>query len=323
MADATQQVPLLNCVANQVLGYFGNAMVMPFYIPPPVAAEIKVTSRDIQEALLRFHREAFVPPRTSITLPARGMLGEAVLGQCNSAEKIDLTRFWNWQDSPTTDPLDLENFPFDKMPPGSLLNDKALTFSAPTPAAGTSIINIQPNQASPAPTPQTALTDKLTGLAPSFTNDMTGRAELVKQIEADRVAAGAAREKAQSDASGLIDKIFESAAGVVKTQKELQDAENNAADAKASKATADAKAAKTAGITALASNSASYIGVAGSKPTQAEADATAVSIVQFLFGTTMPSIAELAPVYDKYKVLAADDAATTQGKNAFLKALGF
>ena len=28
------------------------------------------------------------------------MLGEAVLGHCSSAEKIDLSRFWNWQDSP-------------------------------------------------------------------------------------------------------------------------------------------------------------------------------------------------------------------------------
>ena len=28
------------------------------------------------------------------------MFAEAVLGRYNAAEKIDLTRFWNWQDSP-------------------------------------------------------------------------------------------------------------------------------------------------------------------------------------------------------------------------------
>jgi hypothetical protein len=62
---------------------------------------MQVTSRDIQDALLKFHRQAFQPPRSSVTLPAHGTLGEAVLGCCNSAEKIDLTRFWNWQDSPS------------------------------------------------------------------------------------------------------------------------------------------------------------------------------------------------------------------------------
>lgn len=36
----------------------------------------------------------------SIVLPSGGLFGEAVLGQAIAAEKIDLTRFWNWQDSP-------------------------------------------------------------------------------------------------------------------------------------------------------------------------------------------------------------------------------
>ncbi|MDP9350271.1 MAG: hypothetical protein M3P51_01830 [Chloroflexota bacterium] len=39
-------------------------------------------------------REDIVP------LPSGGVFAEAVLGRANSAEKIDLTRFWNWQDSP-------------------------------------------------------------------------------------------------------------------------------------------------------------------------------------------------------------------------------
>ena len=36
---------------------------------------------------------------TDIAVPTGGVFGEAVLGQAVSAEKIDLTRFWNWQDS--------------------------------------------------------------------------------------------------------------------------------------------------------------------------------------------------------------------------------
>ena len=39
-------------------------------------------------------REDLVP------VPSGGVFAEAVLGRFNSAEKLDITRFWNWQDSP-------------------------------------------------------------------------------------------------------------------------------------------------------------------------------------------------------------------------------
>jgi hypothetical protein len=35
-----------------------------------------------------------------IAIPTSGVFAEAVLGRSNSAEKLDITRFWNWQDSP-------------------------------------------------------------------------------------------------------------------------------------------------------------------------------------------------------------------------------
>jgi hypothetical protein len=34
-----------------------------------------------------------------VPLPSGGVFAEAVLGRYNSAEKLDITRFWNWQDS--------------------------------------------------------------------------------------------------------------------------------------------------------------------------------------------------------------------------------
>ncbi len=37
--------------------------------------------------------------QTTIAVPTGGVFGEAVLGQAVSAEKIDLSRFWNWKDS--------------------------------------------------------------------------------------------------------------------------------------------------------------------------------------------------------------------------------
>ncbi len=109
-------VPLLSCVTNNVLGWFGNSMVLPFIIPAAITeatgtwetlddgtrvlVESGITTGDIQDALTRFHTDGFSPPRSTIALPTKGVLGEAVLGHCPSAEKIDLTRFWNWQDSP-------------------------------------------------------------------------------------------------------------------------------------------------------------------------------------------------------------------------------
>ncbi|HEY5731202.1 MAG TPA: LysM peptidoglycan-binding domain-containing protein [Anaerolineales bacterium] len=40
------------------------------------------------------------PVEAEIPLPSGGVFAEAVLGRFNSAEKLDITRFWNWQDSP-------------------------------------------------------------------------------------------------------------------------------------------------------------------------------------------------------------------------------
>ena len=36
-----------------------------------------------------------------VPMATGGVFAEAVLGRSNSAEKLDITRFWNWQDSPT------------------------------------------------------------------------------------------------------------------------------------------------------------------------------------------------------------------------------
>ncbi|MER7766818.1 hypothetical protein [Kitasatospora sp. NPDC096140] len=40
------------------------------------------------------------PVTTTVAIATKGVFAEAVLGRANSAEKIDLTRFWNWKDSP-------------------------------------------------------------------------------------------------------------------------------------------------------------------------------------------------------------------------------
>ena len=76
---------------------------MPFSIPQALG-DVKgwgLTTGQMEDALLRFHRQGAPNKVAHASLPTRGVLGEAMLGHCASGEKIDLTRFWNWQDSPT------------------------------------------------------------------------------------------------------------------------------------------------------------------------------------------------------------------------------
>jgi len=118
IADPSQMVPLLNCIDNRLLGFFGNSMILPFRIPQTQQnidgenAVLDLDQGEIERALLAYQQAGFQPPTSTISLPTHGVLGEAVLGCCPSAEKIDLTRFWNWQDSasdaaPTIAPVSL------------------------------------------------------------------------------------------------------------------------------------------------------------------------------------------------------------------------
>jgi hypothetical protein len=216
ISDPTDEVPLLNCVANVVLGYFGNAAIMPFFIPAALAGEIKFTSRDIQEALLRFHRQAFVPPQSSITLPARGVLGEAVLGSCESSEKIDLTRFWNWQDSPpdaATDPATL----------AALLgggNQLVGTAGAQAPSALQTGPMVTINQGPTALTPADVI-GKLIESMPetNLPQNLTGLAELAGQMKVQTETTADSLNKTIAEASGLAKAAMTALPGAIQAKR--------------------------------------------------------------------------------------------------------
>ena len=94
-------IPLLNCVnIKKMLGFYGNCILLPFTYPQELAKKLKKTAAEVQDALYRYHTHCFRVPTTTISLPTDGMIGEAVLGETNVSELIDLTRFWNWKDSP-------------------------------------------------------------------------------------------------------------------------------------------------------------------------------------------------------------------------------
>jgi uncharacterized membrane protein YgcG len=99
----SSNVPLLDCIGNGVLGFHGSSMIVPFSIPQALGDTqgFGLTTGELEDALLHFHRQSAPNQMSHTSLPTRGVLGEAMLGHCASGEKIDLTRFWNWQDSPT------------------------------------------------------------------------------------------------------------------------------------------------------------------------------------------------------------------------------
>ena len=93
---------------KNLLGFYGNCMILPFTFPQRLAKQLGKTAADIQNALYRYHTNNFRVPTTTISLPTKGMIGEAVLGETNVSEEIDITRFWNWQDSPI-DKMELDS----------------------------------------------------------------------------------------------------------------------------------------------------------------------------------------------------------------------
>jgi hypothetical protein len=81
MTSEAHSLPLLQCVENRVLGFHGNAMLLPFHIPRRVADELGMTSTEVEKVVAEFHRSGLLAPAFNVALPARGMLGEAVLGE--------------------------------------------------------------------------------------------------------------------------------------------------------------------------------------------------------------------------------------------------
>lgn len=82
-------VPLLNQVDIKPLALSGNYLIF----------KARSTDENSIEAWKKAHRFDAVKIEI-MPLGTGGVFGEAVLGRANSAEKLDITRFWNWQDSP-------------------------------------------------------------------------------------------------------------------------------------------------------------------------------------------------------------------------------
>lgn len=158
-------------VENRIVGIVGNCLVMP------VAPGYQLDPRYRQRILSPREGEAnpptlldlytpLTPPRPiRLSLPTKGVYAEAVMGDCNSSEEIDDSRFWRWEQVPCPDdptpiaPVSTESL----ATPAPDLTPK--DFPAP-------IVNIQNAPAAPAPTDLGAALQVL-GNADAF-RDITG-----------------------------------------------------------------------------------------------------------------------------------------------------
>src|SRR5574337_505059 len=96
-------VPLGSLVDPQPVALVANALVLRLNLPARGAVEnpaLAAEAEAFQSFLLRRGLDRPVPQSQTVPLPSGGVFAEAVLGRFNSAEKIDLTRFFDWQASP-------------------------------------------------------------------------------------------------------------------------------------------------------------------------------------------------------------------------------
>jgi hypothetical protein len=340
VTDPSQHVPLLNCVANQVLGYYGNCMIMPFSIPASLATKLAgdpdaedaddrppLTTGAVQEALTRFHKQAFSPPVSQFTLPTRGVLGEAVLGHCPSAEKIDLSRFWNWQDSPGDAATEITGVTLRPSTVGSL--------AAPATLSGVpTIINNVAGEGGT--TPVGGLATTLAGKASQgqdFSTDFLGL-DVEKTLGQKTIeTAESARADALGKATQMASQAMTAATDVFKTAQASKDAKEAAqkADQKADaekKATEEKAAAKAktdkqeAALKDLKENASSYLGVANSKPDPDKAKEYAQSVLKDLAGEDPLPPSMTSKLFDVYDQKEGTPPVRTTGSTAWLIALG-
>jgi hypothetical protein len=101
---------IASVVENRLIGVLGNCLVMPvapgFQLDPVLREALAEAEADGQidpgEVLLKLYDQPPSPPRR-LSVPTRGVFGEAVTGSCNSCETIEEDRFWRWTDYPLPD----------------------------------------------------------------------------------------------------------------------------------------------------------------------------------------------------------------------------
>jgi hypothetical protein len=125
-----------------------------------------------------------------VALPTGGVFAEAVLGRFNSAEKLDVTRFWNWQDSP----IPIQASEIAAIQAGQ----QQISVAPQTGSLEPPIINIQTPQSLPDPTGMSSIISALTSA--NMFRDMSGVAQTAALAQAALQSASQSATAAASQA---------------------------------------------------------------------------------------------------------------------------
>ncbi|WMJ75087.1 DUF2272 domain-containing protein [Cytophagaceae bacterium ABcell3] len=176
-------------VENRVIGIIGNNLVMP--VAPGFRLDPNTRGKEVD--LFSLYQPLTPAAPASVSIPTKGVYAEAVMGQCNSCEKINEDRFWRWSEEP---------IPHSPTPIMPVSTDTRRTTPADTDVTSfpNPMVNIQ--NAPQAPNPQGfGAAAELLGNA-SF-RDITGlqgnQANAIKALQATMEAA----QKFGTQASGL------------------------------------------------------------------------------------------------------------------------
>lgn len=89
---------------NRLINIIGNSIVLPVapgYSLDPTVRRDSATGKPVD--LLGIYQPTIPIPPRRISVPTRGVYAEAVMGKCNSCQKIEDDRFWRWEEEPIPD----------------------------------------------------------------------------------------------------------------------------------------------------------------------------------------------------------------------------
>jgi hypothetical protein len=177
--------PLLEVVDIEPLTFFGNYLVMPYHPADDEGDEAWQAWRE-RHVLSATAREDLIP------VPTDGLFGEAVLGRFNASEKIDMTRFWDWQESP---------IPMQAPDIGPIVAGNHVAGAPAVPGQlGPSIASLPAAQALPAPT---GLAPIIAAAQADLFRDMSGLQQTAETLRSTIAESGDASETAAKLANEL------------------------------------------------------------------------------------------------------------------------
>ncbi len=160
--------PLLEVVDVDPITFFGNYLVLKYH--PSDSAQDEAWNSWRERHL---SSDSLAVQEDLVPVPSDGLFAEAVLGRFNASEKIDMTRFWDWQESP---------IPMQAPDIGPIVAGNHVSGATPTPGQfGPSMVGMQQAQALPTPSGLTAI---FSAAQSDLFRDMSGLQETASTLRA-------------------------------------------------------------------------------------------------------------------------------------------